>query len=108
MRPATLKRFVGMPHFEEHLALHWADCLSSHGKLDNHRFCVDKLDSWEPDEIRPPKLVTGHDLIEMGLDPGPRFKTILGTIEDEQLEGRVGTREQALQFLKSSLDNGSL
>src|SRR4029077_11737399 len=38
MRAATLKRFVRLPHFEEHLELHRLDCLASHGSLENYEY----------------------------------------------------------------------
>ena len=38
MKPATLKRFVRLDRFEEHLELHRLDCSSSHGHLDNYDF----------------------------------------------------------------------
>ena len=40
------------------------------------------------------------DLIAMGLSPGPRFKEILTKVEDEQLDGRLTTRQHALDFIK--------
>ena len=51
-------------------------------------------------EIWPAPLVTGDDLIAIGFSPGPSFKEILTRVEDEQLEGRLNTRQQALDFVK--------
>jgi poly(A) polymerase len=48
------------------------------------------------EEVRPAPLVTGHDLLAMGLGPGPAFRTILDEVYDAQLEGRAATREDAL------------
>ena len=50
--------------------------------------------------LKPEPLVNGNDLIELGLKPGPGFKDLLGEAEDEQLEGRLKTREEALAWLK--------
>jgi poly(A) polymerase len=47
--------------------------------------------------IAPPPLITGDDLIAAGLVPGPAFKHILQTVYDDQLEGRLTTRNQAMQ-----------
>jgi poly(A) polymerase len=44
--------------------------------------------------------VTGRDLIQLGLQPGPRFKEILEAIQTEQLEGRILAREPALEYLQ--------
>ena len=50
--------------------------------------------------VRPAPLITGRDLIEAGYAPGPRFKEILGAVEDAQLEGRLGSREAALEYVR--------
>ena len=71
MRESTLKRFLRQENFEEHLELHRLDCLASHGKLDNYRFCLRKRNEYGPETMAPPRLLTGDDLIEMGLTPGP-------------------------------------
>jgi poly(A) polymerase len=100
MRESTLKRFLRQPRFEDHLELHRLDCLSSHKDLSHWEFCRDKLRTLPPEAIRPPRLLTGEDLIQMGLKPGPVFKEILGQVEDAQLEGRMQTREEALAFVE--------
>jgi len=51
-----------------------------------------------------PRLVTGYDLIDMGLKPGPIFKEILGEVEALQVEGIITTREQALKYIKKKVD----
>ena len=101
MRQATLKRFVRLPRFEEHLELHRLDCLSSHGSLDAYEFVRDFLAKTPPAQVRPPRLVTGDDLKEMGMPPGPRFKEILLAVEEAQLDGRFSDRESALEFARS-------
>ncbi len=101
MRAATLKRFVRLPRFEEHLELHRLDCLASHGSLEAYNFVQRFLMETPPEKVYPPKLVTGDDLKGMGLVPGPRFREILRAVEDAQLEGRLQDRESALQFARS-------
>ncbi len=101
MRAATLKRFVRLPRFEEHLELHRLDCLASHGSLDTYTFVQRFLVETPPEKVYPPKLVTGDDLKGMGLVPGPRFREILLAVEEAQLEGRLLDRESALQFARS-------
>jgi poly(A) polymerase len=101
MRPATLKRFVRLPKFEEHLELHRLDCLASHGNLDAYDFVQRFLAETPPEQVRPPRLVTGDDLKEMGIRPGPRFKEILLAVEEAQLDGRLPNRESAIQFVRS-------
>jgi len=101
MRTATLKRFVRLPRFEEHLELHRLDCLASHGGLDSYTFVQRFLLETPAEKVYPPKLITGDDLKSMGLVPGPRFKEILTAVEEAQLEGRLQDRETALEFARS-------
>ena len=65
-----------------------------------YNFAAEKLRQWSAQELAPELLVSGDDLIAMGLAPGPLFKEILTKVEDEQLEGRLTTRQQALDFTK--------
>src|SRR5581483_2389122 len=85
MKESTLKKFMRMRDFEEHLALHRADCLASHGNLTTYEFVRQKRAEIPPEKMRPAPLVTGRDLIAEGHAPGPRFKEILGAVEDAQL-----------------------
>ncbi len=100
MKESTLKRFFRLPHFDEHLALHRIDCLSSHGDLTLYEFARRRRDEMPEEEVRPALLVTGRDLIAAGYQPGPRFKEMLAIAEDAQLEGRVRTREEALRLIQ--------
>jgi putative nucleotidyltransferase with HDIG domain len=98
MRESKVKRFLRMPKFDEHLELHRLDCLSSHGSLANYEFARAKQQEVPPEELRPTPLVTGHDLIAAGCKPGPAFGAALREAEDAQLEGRVVTKEEALEL----------
>ena len=102
MKPATLKRFVRLDRFEEHLELHRLDCSSSHGHLDNYEFVRDFLAETPPEQVRPPRLLTGEDLIALGFRPGPPFKAILEAVEEAQLNGKISTREEALRLVGES------
>jgi poly(A) polymerase len=100
MSPSTFKKFVRMPRFEEHLKLHRIDCESSHGDLTTYRFTQEKLASMPPQAMRPIPLVNGDDLIAAGYVPGPKFKEILGTVEDKQLEGKLHSGGEAMEFVR--------
>jgi poly(A) polymerase len=102
MRTSTLKRFVRLPHFDEHLELHRLDCLSSNGRLDAYNFTREFVASTPPEQVRPARLLTGDDLSEMGYVPGPEFQTILRSMEDAQLEGTLRTREEAKDFVRTN------
>ncbi len=103
MRESTLKRFLRKENIRDHLELHRLDCLSSHRDLSAYHFCVAKLEELSREQISPPPLLTGHDLIAAGLTPGPIFSQILGELEDLQLEGQVASREAALEWLRERL-----
>ena len=100
MKQSTLKKFLRLPAFEEHLELHRIDCLSSHGQLDAYEYTQEQLRSLPPEAIRPAPLITGRDLIEAGYEPGPRFKQVLTAVEDGQLEGRLTSREAAMEYVR--------
>lgn len=99
MKESTLKRFLRMPAFEEHLALHRADCLASHRILSTYEFVRRKQAEIPPTKMRPEPLVTGDDLIAAGHRPGPKFREILHAVEDAQLEGRLSSRDAALEYV---------
>jgi len=101
MKESTLKRFLRLPGFDEHLELHRIDCLSSHGNLGMYDFVRQRRAQTPEEEIRPAPLLNGDDLIRLGYRPGPEFREILSAIEDAQLEGSLHSREEALSFVLS-------
>jgi len=103
MRESTLKRFLGRSDFERHLELHRLDCLASHGDLTAFDFCRQKLEEFRNQPLRPQPLISGHDLIQLGLKPGPVFTVILRELEDLQLEEQIQTREAALDWARARL-----
>lgn len=97
MKESKLKRFLSISNFSDHMALHRADCLGSHGDLCHYEFCQKKLAEFAneaPILKLPDRLVTGHDLIAMGIPAGPPMKPMLEKAFDMQLEGK--TREEIL------------
>jgi poly(A) polymerase len=100
MKESTLKKFLRMPAFDEHLALHRADSLASHRNLSTFELVQQKRAEIPPEKMRPSPLVTGDDLIAAGHVPGPKFREILNAVEDAQLEGRLPSRDAALEFIR--------
>src|SRR5579864_3502311 len=100
MKESTLKKFMRRNAFDEHLALHRADCLASHRNLETYEFLREKQQEIPPEKMRPSPLVTGDDLIAEGHSPGPKFREILNAVEDAQLEGRLPSRDAALEFVR--------
>jgi poly(A) polymerase len=107
MRVAKLKRFMARPTFKEELELHRVDCESSHRMLDNYEFLLRKREEFANEPIIPPPLVGGDDLIALGLKPGPKFGEILEAVETRQLEGRLRTRDEALDWVKREYLSGN-
>lgn len=101
MRVAKLKRFMARPTFSDELELHRVDCASSHAMMDNYEFLLKKKEEFANEPIIPPPLVTGDDLIALGMRPGPKFGEILEAVETLQLEGALKDREEALAWVKA-------
>jgi poly(A) polymerase len=106
MRKSTFKRFIRQPHFDEHLELHRLDCLASHRRLDAYHLVRKFLSDTPPDEVRPPRLLTGDDLHEMGYVPGPNYQAILRALEDAQLEGSLSTKAEARDYVRTHYPGG--
>lgn len=101
MRPAKLKRILARDTFPEELELHRIDCASSHRNMENYEFLKAKAAELPPEAVKPAPLINGHDLLALGLTPGPLVGQILRQVEELQLEDRLKSREEALEFAKS-------
>jgi putative nucleotidyltransferase with HDIG domain len=99
MRESTLKRFLRMPLFDQHLELHRLDCLSSHGNLDNFALVQAKLSELPLAALKPEPLLRGEDLIRAGYRPGPQFARMLAMVEDAQLESCIHTQKEAMELI---------
>ncbi|MFN8178123.1 MAG: CCA tRNA nucleotidyltransferase [bacterium] len=106
MKTSTLKRFLREPHFEDHLALHRADCLASHGHLDNWEFVRKAREELGEEGLRPPRLVGGDDLMALGWPAGPTLGAELRRLEELQLEGKITSREEALEDARRRREQG--
>lgn len=100
MKESTLKRFLRLPKFEEHLELHRLDVSSSNRNLESYDLVKAKLEEYTEERLKPEPLLTGVDLIAAGYEPGPLFSQILAAVEDAQLEGEVQTSGEAMQFVR--------
>ncbi|MEI8078024.1 MAG: HDIG domain-containing metalloprotein, partial [bacterium] len=103
MRPATLRRFLGGPHFADELELHRLDCLASHGDCANYVFLCDTLARYAAVPLLPPPLLQGRDLIAAGATPGPRFRLLLDAARELQLNGDLTDRDHARRWLAEQL-----
>lgn len=101
-REAKVRRFLTSPDAERHLALHRIDCLACHRKLDSWEWSTSKRSGYLAEPPLPPRLVTGDDLLAAGWKPGPGIGKALALIDDERLEGRLTTKEEAIAWAKSA------
>ncbi len=101
MREHRRRRLVRTPGFEELLALCRIDAFASHKDMS----LVESVDAYMQaltvEEIQPPPLLTGHDLIEMGYRPGPLFKNMLDKIEALQLDGVLHDTSEAASYIRT-------
>ncbi len=103
MRRSTLRRLLLRPTFRLELELHRLDCLGSHGRLDVYDLLREKAAELERQpEVRPP-LLTGHDLIALGMKPGPAMGALLAEIREKQLQDELKTPDQAREWAKLRL-----
>jgi poly(A) polymerase len=101
MSVSELKRFFRVPRFADYLELARIHSISRDGDLVSYQFAAAKYAGWTRDDIGPAPLISGEDLIRLGYTPGPIFKEILTRVEDEQLEGRLRSHDQALDFVRA-------
>jgi poly(A) polymerase len=95
MRKATLRRLLMRPTFPLELALHRLDCLGSHGRLDVYDFLVTQAaELGKQPEIVPP-LLTGADLIALGMKPGPEMGTVMNELREKQLQDELKSADEA-------------
>ena len=105
MRKDKVKRLIANDNFPLELELHRLDCISSHALMDIFTFLLDKIIEQSGEVKLPPPLLTGKDLIDMGLKPGPKFKKILKKVSDLQLKNRLKTPEAAIAYVKDKFLN---
>ena len=99
MRLSTLKRMLAEDGFDELLHLARVDALASSGDLQFVLYCERRRAELAA-EVKPPRLLSGRDLIAMGFDPGPRLGETLRLLETAQLEGEVTTRDEAVAWVR--------
>jgi len=103
MRKATLRRLLLRETFPLELELHRLDCLGSSGDLEHYDFLVEQAEALQHlPAIRPP-LLTGNDLIKLGMKPGPALGALLAEIREKQLADELKTPRQAKAWVKKEI-----
>jgi poly(A) polymerase len=102
MRPRRREAWMRSPHFAKHLAFHRADCLGSHGKLDIHDQAAAWFAALPPSS---PPLVTGADVLALGVPAGPDVGRLLRAVHDAADEAPTAwERPAALVLLREMVD----
>lgn len=99
MRTSKVKQLLVHPGIRELLALHRVDALAAGRGTEHVEYCERLLQEWSEVDLNPPPLVTGHDLMRRGLEPGPLYRRLLEAVREAQLEGTIGTPQQALELV---------
>jgi poly(A) polymerase len=103
MRKATLRRLLLRDTFPLELELHRLDCLGSHGNLEHYEFLLAQAEELKQQPAIRPPLLTGRDLIELGMKPGPALGALLDEIREQQLQDELKTPRQAKAWAKKRL-----
>lgn len=101
MGPAAFKRLLRLPRFDDQLELLRIDTLAAYRPLTTYDLVQRRIAGIPPDSVRPPRLLTGGDLLAMGYESGPLLGEILDALEEAQLEGSIETRAAAEAFVRS-------
>jgi len=88
---SRLQPILTSPGIGDLLALHEA----TDGDAAALTYCREKL-SLPPDQLDPPPLLTGGDLIALGIPTGPLYSVILKQVRDAQLDGLIADKQQAV------------
>jgi len=103
MRTGTLRRLLLRPTFGLELELHRLDSLGSHGRLETYEFLREQSVKLAQQPVLRRPLLTGRELLALGLSPGPAVGRLLAQIRDQQLQGELQTPREALEWVRRAL-----
>jgi poly(A) polymerase len=104
MRKATLRRLLLRETFPLELELHRLDCLGSNGNLEHYNFLVGQAEELKKQPTIRPPLLTGKDLIKLGVLPGKKLGALLAEIRERQLADELKTPRQAKGWVKMKIE----
>ncbi len=107
MRKSKLRQLVGAPTFPVELELHRVDCLSSHGDLSNVTLLTAFQEELKNEPVLPPSILSGRDIMALGIEEGPDVGYWRKRVYEAQLEGRFTDRDAALKWLRQEIKNRS-
>ena len=100
MRRKKLLRLLEREDFDLHLELHRLDCICSNGILENYLLLLDLKRETALNPPPPPPLISGKDLLTIGLSPGPVFTEILQKTFEMQCNEKLQNRQEALEYAR--------
>jgi tRNA nucleotidyltransferase/poly(A) polymerase len=92
-----------LAHPDAPLALDLAEAAAGHEQI-GLVVCRQRL-AWPREQLDPPPLLDGNDLRGLGLKPGPEFARLLAGVRAAQLDGELGEREAALEWVRGKSGN---
>ena len=95
-----LRKMIGAETFDLEMELHRLDCLGSHEMLDNHDFLRTYVEEMANEPVLPEPWISGHDLLEIGIQEGRLIGRILKEAYDTQMEDRFQNRADLLAWIK--------
>lgn len=94
-----IQRLLAAPRAVEMVSFSEAVAVVLGEGLESIAFCRQKL-ALPAAALNPPPLITGEDLKRLGISLGPTYRDILEAVRDEQLEGRLGSADDAVAFIR--------
>ncbi len=92
---AAQKRLAASPGFDQGLLL--LQAADQQSFVDIRR----RVLSLAASQLAPEPLITGNDLVALGMTPGPGFKRVLDAVYDAQLEGSLELKDEALALARA-------
>ncbi len=89
------------------MILAWADGKATAGKTRHLKKLYKRIITFyriEKEKASFKRLINGYDLIELGLKPGPIFKQILNEVEEQQRDGLIKTKAEAIALAKKLIE----
>lgn len=102
---ADLKRLMAHAAFDELMDLFAAKRRASGQDLKPHDQFRDRAAGIPAADVAPPPLLTGDDLMKMGLPTGPRYKKILDRVYTAQLNEELPNRQAAIAMARSMIES---
>ena len=105
MRKSTLRRLLLRETFPLELELHKLDCLGSHGDLELYDFLIQQAEELKKKPAIRPPLLTGKDLIALGMKSGKELGALLHEIREKQLQDELKNKREAKSWVTKQIAN---